>query len=235
MDRKGEFEGKNLDEALEAASGALGIPEEDLHYEILEQGRRGVLGMGVKHVRILVKPPLDDVAAEPAPRASREKPTRREVTAEVAGEIEGTLQRMLDLIGLELEARSASRTGGVGLVLDGADRGVLLERDGELLSALQFLLNRMARRAWPDVGRINLACDGAEGSRRRDDDIADLARKTAQQVAKTGQTKTMQPLNSYERRLVHLAVQEFNGLTSVSDGQGALKRVRISKVRNTVR
>ncbi len=230
MDPKGEFEGKDLGEALEAAAGSLGIPEQDLHYEILEPGRRGVLGLGVKHVRIRVKQPLDDTAAPVG-----EKPAPREVSAAVAGEIEGTLQRMLDLIGLELEARSASRTGGVGLVLDGADRGVLLERDGELLAAFQFLLNRMARRIWPEVGRIHLACDGADGGRRRDDEIADIARKAAQQVAKSGQTKTLQPLNSYERRIVHLAVQEFNGLTSVSDGQGALKRVRISKVRNTVR
>jgi spoIIIJ-associated protein len=234
MSAKSEFEGKNLEAALEEASGELGIPESELHYEIVEQGRRGVLGLGVKNVRIRVKPPLD---APPA-----EKPARRKapVPSAVAGKresgsaIETTVRKMLGMAGLELEVHATSRKGGTQLELDGADSKMLLSRKAELLSAIQFLLNRMARRAWPDAGRIHVVCNGRGGNHRRDDDIVELAREMAEQVARTGRTQMLQPLNSYERRLVHLTVREFSGLTSSSDGQGAVKRIRISKVRNTV-
>ena len=61
-----------------------------------------------------------------------------------------------------------------------------------------------------------------------------MARTAAKQVSKTGKTRKLRPMNAYERRLVHLEVREYSGLTSSSDGKGALKRVRISKVQNQI-
>jgi spoIIIJ-associated protein len=77
-----------------------------------------------------------------------------------------------------------------------------------------------------------LACEG--DVKRRDDELIELTREVARQVARTGKTKKLHPMNSYERRLVHLTVREFAGLSSCSDGTGALKRVRISKVQNAL-
>lgn len=253
MSEEREFEGKDLEEALEAASSSLGIPEADLHYEMVEQGRRGVLGLGAKSVRIRVMPPVealpdsairDTAEEEPAPeppqktgskrrgaRGPQAKPkVKSEAPAEACREVETTVKRMLELMGLQLEAQLESADGGVSLQLQGADEKMLLAKNAELLLALQLLLNRMSRRAWPQVGRIQIYCNG-EG-RRRDDEIVELAREVAQQVSHTGRTKKLQPLNAYERRLVHIAVRDFPGLSSSSDGQGPLKRVRISKVRN---
>jgi spoIIIJ-associated protein len=233
----GEFEGKDLEEALAQASGELGIPESELHYEIIEQGRRGVLGLGVKNVRIRVKPPLEAPPAEKPPRRKARVPHAggSERASASESEIETTVRKMLRLAGLQLEVSATSRKGGTQLELDGPDSKMLLGRKAELLSAIQFLLNRMSRRAWPDAGRIHVVCNGRGGNHRRDDDIIELAREMARQVSRTGRTQMLQPLNSYERRLVHLTVREFAGLTSSSDGQGAVKRIRISKVRNTVR
>jgi spoIIIJ-associated protein len=109
--------------------------------------------------------------------------------------------------------------------LDGADRKLLLRKDGELISALQFLLNRMARRAWPGSGRISLSCDG--NRKQRDEELIEKAREMARQVADIGKTRRMQPMNAYERRLVHITVREFPELDSRSEGSGFLKRVRI--------
>ena len=83
----------------------------------------------------------------------------------------------------------------------------------------------MARRAWPEAGRIHLACDGHH--KERDDDLVDLTREVAQQVTSTGRTKRLHPMNAYERRLVHLTVREFEQLGSRSEGSGHLKRVKI--------
>lgn len=239
MNENAEFEGKDLEEALAEAARDRGVAQAELHYEIVEQGRRGVLGLGVKNVRIRLIDALD------APEPGREDDIHEEgdphhvasgavVGAEVAAAVGATAQRMLDLMGLELSASAAPARAGVTLEIDGADRSALLDREGELLAALQLLLNRMARRSWPEARRVLVECDGHAGSLGRDDEIVRLAREVAQQVSRTGRTKKLHPLNSYERRLVHLTVREFSGLTSSSDGQGSRKRVRISKVRNTV-
>lgn len=232
MANKREFEGKDLEDALQQASARLEIPEAELHYEIVEQGRRGVFGLGARSVRIRVMPPLSEHAAEengedhdfgeadaPAPQAS---PAEME-------EVEQTLQRMLELMGLELATQVETSREGLNLRLGGPDQRLLTQRDSELLVALQFLLNRMSKRSWPQAGRIHLTCDGER--RRRDDELIAQARGAAQEVLRSGLPKRLHPLNAYERRLVHLAVREFAELDSHSEGDGPLKRVRISKAR----
>lgn len=286
MTEEREFEGRDLEEALAEAARAMRIPEPDLHYRIVEQGRRGLFGLGAKSVRISVMPPIgplpDPMAdidlrvevepaqsdAPPAARAARDpQPARRTKTPAApvrprrrqrrkngrrgaaekneparrpprerpavddgappsasAEAVAATLQRMLDLMGLKLEATAAGGEG-VAIRLDGADRQLLAERDAELLAALQFLLNRMARRAWPDVERIELIASGRP--RRDDDELVGLVHEVAQQVESSRQPKRLHPMNAYERRLVHLTVREYERLGSRSEGSGALKRVTI--------
>ncbi len=230
------FEGKDLGQALNHAAEELGIPEAELHYEILEQGRRGLLGLGVKSVRIRVMPPLEgeppSLTGQPL-QEPEEKPSRASaVVTETSRGVEKTAQRMIELMGLDLKVEASAQGDGVSLQLQGPDQKMLTSRNAELLSAIQFLLNRMSRRTWPDAGRIHVGCNGQ--TRRRDAELIALAKKVAQQVSSTGRTKKLQPMNAYERRLVHITVREFAGLTSSSDGVGALKRVRISKVQNVI-
>jgi spoIIIJ-associated protein len=257
MNREREFEGKNLEEALSKASERLGIPEPDLDYQILEQGRRGLMGLGAKNVRILVMPPVsaDEPATEGRRRERRRPPRKsgrgrgrrsgrqgrrqgmRQKVRKPAGpltpegeDLQATVQKMLDLMGLDIKAEAAMTDSGIGLHLDGADRKLLTQKDGEMINALQFLLNRMAHRAWPEAGRIHLSTDGER--RHRDEELVELAREVAQQVSSTGQSKRLHPMNAYERRLVHIAVREFTELGSRSEGNGYMKRVKIYKVSN---
>ncbi len=241
MTEEQTFEGKDLAEALDRAAAELGIPEAELHYEILEQGRRGLLGMGVKSVRIRVMPPLDGqelglpdqpVRERKARSKKAPKPAQEKGVSETSRKVEKTAQRMIELMGLDLKVEGSAQNDGVDLQLQGPDQKMLTSRNAELLSAIQFLLNRMSRRSWPDAGRIHVGCNGE--ARRRDDELIALAKQVAQQVASTGKTKKLQPMNAYERRLIHIAVREYAGLTSSSDGVGALKRVRISKVQNVI-
>lgn len=281
-----EFEGKDLEQALHEAAAVLGIPEPELDYKIVEQGRRGLFGVGAKSVRIRVMPPLgampdplDDIQPRPpiepapvperpqrqgggrrqtgtpvsveqapSPRRGRRGTPRREIVGEDidrrahatpparaadahgegAAEIMRTLERMTGLMGLELEVRPLSTDRGVTIALAGPDRETLLDQDADLLHALQFLLNRMARRSWPEAGPIVLSCEG-ERPAGRDDELVQQTREIAEQVRLTGRAKRLQPLNAYERRLVHLTVREFERLASRSEGTGHLKRVKIFK------
>jgi len=246
-----EFEGKDLEEALANASAALGIPEEELHYEMLEAGRRGLLGLGVKNVHIRVKPPLEaelpQVESEPAPRRKPDPPAPKKKTPRPETDeddtaatvdpvavraVEETVRRIVEGVGLDLEIELEAQGGGLGLQMRGPDEKLLTAKNAELLGAFQLLLNRMARRSWPEVGRISVGANGPP--RARDEELTAMVRKVAKQVARTGKTRRLRPMNAYERRLVHLTVREFGGLSSSSDGNGNLKRVRISKVRNQI-
>jgi spoIIIJ-associated protein len=238
-----EFEGKDLEEALQTASSQLGIAEPDLDYEILEQGRRGLFGLGAKSVRIRVMPPVQELSEGQVRRKDRgrrsakpsnktDKPVERApdpARQAVVEDVQSTIGRMTELMGLELEVKARSVDTGIAVDLGGADRKMLTQKDGELISALQFLLNRMARRAWPDAGRIHLSGDGSR--KHREGDLVKQTRDMARQVAETGKTKRLRPMNAYDRRLVHITVREFSGLGSRSEGNGYLKRVRIYKTK----
>jgi len=249
-----EFEGNSLDEALEAASSALGIPVDDLQYEMVEQGRRGVFGLGARQVRVRVELDLEELVtpepvvaqpAQPARRPRQPRPTRsgrctkparpekprrgkkKEQGSPDGDAIRETLERMLDLMGMQLRAKVSATGSNVRVQLSGKDRRALLQKDGQLLAALNFLLNRMSRRAWPEVGRIQVQCDGHRN--RRDDDVVELVREVASQVQRTGEAKELHPMNPYERRLAHITVRDFEDLASHSVGDAFLKTIIIEK------
>lgn len=265
------FEGKDLAEALAEASTRLSIAEPDLDYEIIEQGRRGLFGLGAKSVQIRVMPPIDaetraaghgelagqlsqgrgrrrsgrgnDPAARRPARAARkessdepvgERPRRErepapEVSQESVDQVQASIEKMVGLLGLDLGVRAKGVAGGTEVELDGPDRELLTGDDAETIDAWQFLLNRMSRRAWPEAGRIHIYCNGHRQT--RDEDLLALARETVERVLQDGHAKRLRPMNSYERRLVHMTVRKMRGVDSRSEGEGALKRVRVFKRR----
>ena len=193
-----EFEGESLDAALEAASAELGIPVDDLQYEMVEQGRKGVLGFGARQVRVRIELDRSELLAptavprkrDPRPRQRNDRgrsrdnrggrgggrgkrgnrseraarPARAERTVHPGEEPERTdvphqkefqetLERMLELIGLEMSVKvSGSGSNNIRAVLSGRDRRMLLQKEGQLISSINFVLNRMARRAFGDAG-----------------------------------------------------------------------------------
>lgn len=266
------FEGKDLAEALAEASTRLSIAEPDLDYEIIEQGRRGLFGLGAKSVQIRVMPPIDaetraaghgelagqlsqgrgrrrrsgrgnDPAARRPARAAggessdepvgerprREREPAPEAPQESVDQVQASIEKMVGLLGLDLGVRAKGVAGGTEVELDGPDRELLTGGDAETIDAWQFLLNRMSRRAWPEAGRIHIYCNGHRQT--RDEDLLALARETVERVLQDGRAKRLRPMNSYERRLVHMTVRKMRGVDSRSEGEGALKRVRVFKRR----
>ncbi len=219
-----EFEGKDLEDALGAASRALDLPRASLEFRIVDEGRRGVFGIGAKLVRILVEVP-GPVAAEPDESPLPVSPVREADPAAV-GAVEEAVRRMMQLTGLDVEVHAKGAGDAVKIVLAGGDRQALVQNEGELLGAFQFLLNRMARRAWPEVSHVVVECEGFRD--RREEDLIKLAREVARQVARTGRPRKLHSMNPYERRLVHLTVREFPELRSHSAGEGFLKQITVA-------
>ncbi|MCP3982659.1 MAG: hypothetical protein GY716_25490 [bacterium] len=172
------------------------------------------------------------IQPEAAPREA-ERPAREEnapraaagtVPAEQLQNLEEKLTRILELMQLEIETKTAVEGGEISIELEGDDVKRLTNKNADGMAALQFLLNRMARRSWDGVERIRVS-----GSRRkrRDADLVELTREVAQQVTQTGKSKRLHPMNAYERRLVHLTAREIDGVDSRSEGRGSKKTVRI--------
>ena len=219
-----EFEGRDLEEALAAAAKTLGVPPAALRYELLEGGRRGILGLGAvpTRIRILEAPREGSDQAAPGPVAETPPPAAAE-------EVRATLEKLLRLAHLELTVRATAGGSSVRLLLQGKDRRLLLQRDAELLDALQVVLQRMARRRWPEVGSIQVDCEG--GPRRRDDDaLVERVRAMAEQVLRTGEPGRLGELNPYERRLVHVTVGSYPRLKSTSEGEGFLKPILVTRL-----
>ena len=220
-----EFDGKDLDDALRAAAEALGRPASELDYEILEGGRKGVFGLGARPVRIRVAG-TESVAVMPRERpepAIRPSPDTAPVASPSAA-----LRAIIAKMGFDLGVEEARRDGALELTLDGPDLARMTAKDGELLAAVEFVLNRMGRRAFPDEPPVHVVCRGFRSE--RDDELVLLVREAAAQVARSGQPRRLHAMNPYERRVVHMTVRELPGLTTVSEGDGFMKRVRVEKI-----
>jgi spoIIIJ-associated protein len=224
MDAK-EFDGKDLEDALGAAVAALGRPASELDYEVVEGGRKGVFGLGARPVRIRVAEVAGVAAAgQASPPPAIPPPTASTVDSPPRAALRNIIAKM----GFDLRVEEARRDGTLELTLDGADRERLTARDGELLAAIEFVLNRMGRRTWPDEPSVRLVCRGFRSE--RDDELVEMVREVAAQVKRSGLPRRLRAMNPYERRVVHMTVRELPGLTTVSEGDGFLKRVRVEKV-----
>jgi len=139
-------------------------------------------------------------------------------------EVESLTREVLAGLGLELSVKARDAGTSIEVDIEGADRDILLDRRGEALNALQYLLNRIVYRG---RGGKKIHLDSGGYRRDREDEIVEIARRAAEAARSRGKEQLLSPLNPYERRLVHLALAEFDGVTTRSVGDGFLKRVAV--------
>lgn len=142
--------------------------------------------------------------------------------AEYAQEIlDGIIERM------GLEARVTIREDDEHIVLDvsGEDAGRAIGKKGQTLDALQFLVNKVVNR-FPDNRRYVIV-DSGDYRERHDKSLVSMARREAKRAVDSGRTVTLQPMPARDRRLVHLSLAKFEGVTTRSNGQGLGRRIQI--------
>lgn len=203
-----ETTGRSVEEALESALRELGVSEDDVIVEVIEEPSRGFLGIiGSKDARIRV--------------------TLKKDKAELAYEfLTGLLHRM-DLHGV-VESRGQGDTRL--LTVDGEDLGVLIGRHGQTLKHLEFLTNVVSSRGIGNIKRIFV--DVAGYRKRKEKILEDLARNAARRVERTGRSTTLRPMEARDRRIVHLALQKNGRVTTHSEGDEPFRRVVISPRKN---
>lgn len=220
------FGGATIDEALAAAARTLGLPREKLRYVVLDPGQPGGRGLSATPARIAILHHEPPAAARP-PADSPEEPgsdLAPRGPVPLLLDILHTLERALDEP-LGVEVRQDDEEGLV-VRIEGPGRRWLLEDDGEPLAALDHLLRRILQ-AQGQTARLSLWCEGWR--ERRDAALRERVLELARAVHEDGQPRRLEPLNSYERRIVHMAVAELGGgLTTFSEGEGHERFVTIA-------
>ncbi|MGC2191264.1 MAG: R3H domain-containing nucleic acid-binding protein [Candidatus Dormiibacterota bacterium] len=213
-----EGEGTSVEEATLAACRAGGLARDAVMIEVVSEGGAAVPGERISGsvARVLVQ------AIPPEGLLGKRN-----------------LETMLRLMDIEAEvhirpvrppsSNSVERTGAAPLLLDveGADLGILIGWRGESLRALQTVLNLMLGESGLTPGTPRLIVDVAKYRQRRENTVAQMALRIAAGVARSGRPVTLEPMQPYERRAVHLALAEDPSVSTESTGTDAERRVTI--------
>jgi spoIIIJ-associated protein len=223
------FEGASVTRALEAASVGLGLPVARLRYVVLEEGVPPTTQSAGSPARIVVF--LDATgggAATPGPASPRTQPPRR-----VAGDAKPRLRRLVEALaeasGEPLDVAFEDGDETLVVRVSGPGEGLLLDNGGEPLRALEHVLQRAVSRDEPR--RLQLTSERFRSE--RDGYLRARARELAAAVRQDGVPRETEPLNSYDRRIVHLAVQDEENVRSFSVGEGSGRRVTIAPAGDT--
>ena len=154
-----------------------------------------------------------------------------EVRAESARDfVEDMLVKMgMDVVVDLVEPEPGDPPGEIRIEIEGRDSGRIIGKKGQVLSAIQHIVNRVVNR--PGLDRRHVVVD-AEGYRqRREDTLATMAQRLGQKAIEEGKIITFEPMSPRDRRIVHLALAKFPGVVTKSDGEGEGRRVQIIPVR----
>ena len=149
---------------------------------------------------------------------------------ELAEELDSAkfLQELLNKMGVNGTVSAFENEEGIKLKIDSDTDGLLIGRRGETLDALQYIVSLYENKDRKENGYRRISID-TEGYRaRREDTLRRLARRNALKVAKSGRSFAMEPMNPYERRVIHSALQSFRGVTTHSEGEEPNRRVIIT-------
>ncbi|MDD6262151.1 MAG: protein jag [Clostridiales bacterium] len=205
-----EVEGtaKNVNEAIEnAVSKALdqlGLPREEVTYELLDRGKTGFLGLGGVWVKLRV---FYEIGM-----------TRK---------TEEFLSGLFELMNVKADVRaSEGEDGRVDVTLSGPDMGLLIGRRGETLDALQYITSLAANKGNDKFVRVTI--DSENYREKREESLENLANRIADKVLKNQRSMTLEPMSPHERRIIHACLQNKEGITTFSTGQDPNRRVVIA-------
>ena len=247
MEKYIEVTGKTEDAAISAGLAQLGLDRDSVSVEILERAKTGFLGIGSSPARVKITYEAPDEpapAAEPVPASqaapaeqpqeAKAAPAKAEAPAAPQKAAGDRTERIVDFLTglmehLDNDARpqvTLGEDGSYQVELVGSDLGALIGRRGETLDAIQQLTNYAVNRGQSKRVRIHL--DAENYRAKREETLERLARKTASKALKYHRNMTLEPMNAYERHVIHAALQDFDGVTTYSTGTEPNRRVVVA-------
>jgi len=210
-----EFEGKNEEEAINKAIESLGLDRDDIDVEIVEAKKAPFLfGGGKVKIRVHLEEEREDSGGSLEPRGDFEN--------QIIEFIYGLVER----IGVSAQVHVAFRQDNkIGIDIDSQDSGILIGKRGQTLEALQTIVNVAASRIQDSHPRIIV--DSQNYRSRREQTLIRLAHQTADDVRRTRDSRLLESMNPFERRLIHTTLSKERDVETSSEGEGLYKRVRV--------
>lgn len=226
-----EKTGRTEDEAVAAALEELGLERDDVSVQVVERAKSGFLGIGSAPAIVRVEyeapdePEEVDIAA-PAEEKFVPKAAPADENPQYA-EIRKFLTGLLERMGTEADIEISPREGkGVNVNLSGPNMGAVIGRRGETLDAIQHLTNYVINRG--NEKHMHISVDAESYRAKREESLVRLAEKMAAKVIKYKRSMALEPMNSYERHIIHTALQNYEGVTTSSTGSEPNRRVVVS-------
>ena len=200
-----EFSAKTVEDALTEASIQLGITSDKLEYEVIEKGSSGFLGIGSKNavIKVCKKCSVED-------------------------EVKSFLGQVFNAMNLEVEVivKINEDDKSVDVELKGGDMGVLIGKRGQTLDSLQYLTNLAINKHFDSYYKIKI--DTEDYRHRRKETLENLAKNISYKVKRTKHSVSLEPMNPFERRVIHSALQNDRYVTTHSEGEEPYRHVVVS-------
>jgi spoIIIJ-associated protein len=205
-----EATGETVGEAKWAALRELelrhpGIDKSAVHFEVVSEGERGLLGVGYEPARVLARAPADSLDAAAVDESG------------LAAEARSLVSRVTNALGVDGRVDVVEDDTTIVVTCSGADVALLIGRHGQTIDAVQYLLNAISHRTYGDE-RKEVVVDAAGYRERRRATLEALAERTAEQVRSSGARVELEPMTAVERKVVHLKLKELGGVETASEG-----------------
>lgn len=203
-----EKTGKTVQEAISAALSELNLSREDVEIEILDEGNKGIFGIiGSKVAKI--------------------RATVKEVEETSRGDIASDfLYTILNNMGVEAEISVNEDEESISIDINGDDIGIIIGRRGETMDSLQYLTSLVINKDYDDYKRVVLNVENYR--QKREETLVKLANRLADKVVKYKKPVTLEPMNPYERRIIHSTLQGHKYVETYSTGEEPKRKVVIT-------
>lgn len=237
-----EVTAKTVDDAVIEAGVKLGVSIENMDYEVIEKESSGFLGLNKKPAKIRakqkdeetietvqeaakeVKPVVETVEKKEVKEASETKEVK-EINTQPAKDF---LSKVFEAMGVKAEINAAYDDEEKTLNVDiaGDDMGILIGKRGQTLDSLQYLVSLVVNKDSESYIKVKL--DTENYRERRKETLENLAKNIASKVRRTGHSVALEPMNPYERRIIHSVLQNHKYVETHSEGEEPYRKVIIS-------
>ena len=250
-----EVKAKTIDDAITDALVQLGVTSDQLDYEVIEKGSAGILGLGRKDAVIKARKkvavsekkekPVVEKKKEDSTSKKESTPVVKEETVENSEKAQAKAQVTIDYSALEasakdfltqvfaamqLEVEIITKVDEDNKVIDvefkGPEMGMLIGKRGQTLDSLQYLTNLAVNKQSESYIKVKL--DTEDYRKRRKETLENLAKNIAYKVKRTKRPVSLEPMNPYERRIIHSALQNDKYVTTHSEGEEPFRRVVVT-------
>ncbi len=196
-----EMTGRTIEEALKIALNDLKVTEDKVEVEVLDSGKKGFFNIGSRPAKIKVTVKRDYIY-----------------------EAKAFLRDVLDFMKVKAEIETKEEGSVIKISLTGPDMGILIGYRGETLDSLQYLISLVVNKGH-DTEYKRVVLDTENYRLKREETLKRLARRIADKVRKIGRAVKLEPMNPYERRIIHSALQDDALVNTYSEGDEPFRRV----------